>query len=121
MMTLLEPPLQHYRKTPLIIALLMVAAAIMAVVLTPHNRMADQRPPLTLATAIPASFGNWRIDTSMVPVGNSPDLQARLDEIYSQTLARTYANTKGERIMLSIAYGADQSGEGNQVHRPEFC
>jgi len=83
--------------------------------------MADQRPPVTLAKVIPASFGDWNIDTSIVPIDTSPDVQAKLDEIYSQTLARTYANKQGQRIMLSIAYGADQGGDGNQVHRPEFC
>jgi EpsI family protein len=44
-----------------------------------------------------------------------------LNELYSQTLARTYINAKGQRIMLSIAYGSDQSNEATAVHRPEFC
>ena len=74
-----------YQKTPLIIALLMITAAIMAVLLQPHTRMADELPPVKLATAIPASFGDWRIDTSIVPVSTSPDVQSKLDEIYSQT------------------------------------
>ncbi len=110
-----------HQKTPLTIALLMITAAILSVLLKPHVRMADQRPPVTLAKVIPASFGDWNIDTSIVPIDTSPDVQAKLDEIYSQTLARTYANKQGQRIMLSIAYGADQGGDGNQVHRPEFC
>jgi len=106
---------------PVAICLLMVSAAAMAIVLKPTRHMADDLPPLSLAAAIPQRFGEWRIDTGMVPVGNSPEVQAKLDEIYSQTLARTYANAKGEQVMLSIAYGADQSDEGSQVHRPEFC
>jgi EpsI family protein len=56
-----------------------------------------------------------------VPVDPSPDVQASLNAIYSQLLARTYVNAQGERVMLSIAYGSDQSGDGSQVHRPEFC
>lgn len=104
-----------------IIGVLMVASAIMAVVLKPHQRMADELPPIALADAIPKQFGDWHIDNSIVPVDPSPDVEAKLQEIYSQTLARTYANSKGQRVMLSIAYGADQSGDGNQVHRPEFC
>lgn len=114
----IRPP---YRKTPLGIALMLLAAAVLALLLKPHQRMADQRPPLELATAIPAAFADWTIDPGILPVTNSPDVLAKLEEIYSQTLARTYRNAKGERIMLSIAYGADQSGDGNQVHRPEFC
>ena len=108
-------------RIPLAIAVLMVTAAILSVVLKPRERMADELPPLKLAHAIPAEFGEWRIDPSIIPVSASPDVQARLDEIYSQTLARTYTNASGQRVMLSIAYGADQSGDGNQVHRPEFC
>lgn len=106
---------------PFFICLFMVSAAAMAVALKPTRYMAANLPPFKLELAIPKKFGDWRIDNSMVPVSNSPDVQARLDEIYSQTLARTYVNDKGERVMLSIAYGADQSDEGSQVHRPEFC
>jgi EpsI family protein len=36
-------------------------------------------------------------------------------------LARTYVNRKGQRVMLSIAYGSDQGSEATAVHRPEFC
>ncbi|HET7864523.1 MAG TPA: EpsI family protein, partial [Burkholderiaceae bacterium] len=50
-----------------------------------------------------------------------PTLQARLDSVYDQTLARAYINARGERVMLTIAYGRDQSSEATAVHRPEFC
>lgn len=102
-------------------ALLMVSSAALAVVLKPDQKLVDELPPLSLEDAIPKSFGDWRVDPTMVPIDPSPDLQANLDEIYSQLLARTYVNAEGERIMLSIAYGANQSGDGSQVHRPEFC
>jgi len=36
-------------------------------------------------------------------------------------LARTYVNNRQQRVMLSIAYGNDQSSEATAVHRPEFC
>ncbi|HZV97478.1 MAG TPA: EpsI family protein [Methylophilaceae bacterium] len=108
-------------KAPIVIALLMVSSAVAAIQLKPEQRMAEQLPPLKLEQAIPTKFGDWHIDNSIAPITVSPDVQARLDKLYSQTLVRTYANDSGERIMLSIAYGADQSGDGNQVHRPEFC
>ncbi len=120
-MKLLEQLRLHSHRTPLLIFLLMSVASILAVLLIPHTRMADQRPPVELAKSIPANFGDWSIDTSMIPISASPDVQAKLDELYTQTLERSYINTQRQRIMLSIAYGADQSGEGNQVHRPEFC
>ena len=43
-----------------------------------------------------------------------------IDLIYAQTLSRTYVNPEGYRIMLSIAYGSDQS-DAKQVHKPEIC
>jgi EpsI family protein len=51
----------------------------------------------------------------------NPELQAKLDQLYTQLLARTYINAAGQRVMLSIAYGADQASDATAVHRPEFC
>jgi len=50
----------------------------------------------------------------------SPDTAALLSKIYNQTLSRTYINPAGERIMLSVAYGGDQS-DATRAHRPEVC
>jgi EpsI family protein len=69
---------------------------------------------------IPESFGDWQVDRSIVPLLISPDVQAKLDKIYNQTLARTYVNSKGQRVMLSVAYGGDQS-DSMRAHRPEVC
>jgi len=97
----------------------MLAAAGLALALTPVKRMGDQRK-INLETMVPAKFGDWSIDPTIVPVMVSPDAQAVIDKIYNQTLARTYVNARGERVMLSIAYGGDQS-DAMQVHRPEVC
>lgn len=113
--------MRHFTPASLMICALMLIAMTMAILLKPHQRMADQLPALHLKNTIPEQFGGWRLDTTIIPVSQSADVQAKLEELYSETLARTYANAKGQRIMLSIAYGADQSGDGNQVHRPEFC
>jgi len=87
----------------------------------PSYRIAENKPPILLEKQIPESFGEWRLDPNVRPVVPDPGLQAMLNELYSQTLARTYVNAKGERIMLSIAYGSDQGNDATAVHRPEFC
>jgi EpsI family protein len=69
---------------------------------------------------IPARFSGWAIDTSIVPLTPDPDQQTALARIYDQTLSRTYVNARGERVMLSIAYGGDQSN-ALQLHLPEVC
>lgn len=104
----------------LLIGLAMLAAAGVALVLTPRLKLADQGPKISLEAMIPNEFGDWKLDETVAPLMVSPDVKAQLDKVYNQTLTRTYINNKGERIMLSIAYGSDQ-GYSTQVHRPEMC
>ena len=104
----------------LVIGLCMFAAAGMALALKPTIKVADSGPKVDLEVLIPKAFGDWKIDETIVPLIADPELQAKLDKIYNQTLTRTYVNHKGERIMLSIAYGGDQS-DTMAVHKPEIC
>lgn len=110
-------------STPMVLACsaLMVLSALVGEAMRPSNRLSEQKARVVLAEQVPEAFGEWRLDKSMAPVLPDPGLQAMLDELYSQTLARTYINAKGQRIMLSIAYGSDQGNEATAVHRPEFC
>lgn len=108
-------------RTGIVACALMLFASLAAPALSPRHKMADDGPKIDLNAMIPAQFGGWRIDTSITPVLAAPDVQAKLDAIYNQVLARTYINGQGQRIMLTIAYGGDQSGDGSQVHRPEYC
>jgi EpsI family protein len=75
--------------------------------------------PYRLEDMIPSRFGTWtrQPDTALVV---NPQTQQLIDKLYSQTLTRTYVNTKGYRIMLSMAHGSDQRG-GLQAHLPEVC
>lgn len=104
----------------LLVMVLMLAAAVMAVVARPTQRLAETGPRVELETLFPKQFGTWRIDENVPVVLPPPDQQAVLDRIYNQVLARTYVNDAGERVMLSVAYGGDQS-DSMQVHRPEVC
>lgn len=75
---------------------------------------------MNLDTMIPREFDRWKIDPSSAALVVNPDDQGLLNKIYNQTLSRTYINEQGERVMLSIAYGSDQSTDLH-VHRPEIC
>ncbi len=108
-------------KRELWLMALMLCASFAAFALTPRQHLADVKPRIDLEQQIPAEFGDWRIDRTIVPILPSPDVQQRLDALYSQVLARTYVNSRGDRVMLSIAYGSDQGSEATAVHRPEFC
>lgn len=105
----------------LAICAVMLCGVVAAAVMKPTTRLAEVRPAIKLDRQVPKQFGDWVEDRSIVPVLPDPTLQATLDALYSQVLARTYINSEGKRIMLSIAYGSDQSSEATAVHRPEFC
>lgn len=108
------------KSNHLLIGLAMLIAAGLTFAITPREKVADSKPKIDLEILIPGQFGEWRIDKSVVPLQISPEVQANLDRIYNQILSRTYVNAKNERIMLSVAYGGDQS-DSMQVHKPEIC
>ena len=108
------------RRQAVIVLASAVGTAAVAGALVPTIRIADTRPKTPLAELVPASFGEWVEDRSMPVVLPAPDVQANLNKVYNQVLARTYVNKQGYRVMLSVAYGGDQS-DGMQVHRPEVC
>ncbi len=107
------------RKSLLLLAL-MLAAFGSAIALRPTVKIADERPPIDLKTLIPTQFGEWREEAQNNIYVVNPQQKEVLDKIYSETLSRTYINAQGYRIMLSVAYGADQR-RATQVHKPEVC
>lgn len=86
----------------------------------PDTLVAATGPTVDLEALVPARFGDWTVDTSVAPIQPSPDVVESIKKIYDATLARSYISRQGDRIMLSIAYGGDQSGR-LRVHRPEAC
>jgi EpsI family protein len=99
---------------------LMVTAAATAHVQRPTIYLADQRAKVNLEDLVPSEFGDWReLKQSSGQIIN-PQQTELLKKLYSQTLTRSYANSQGIVIMLSIAYGAKQS-DGVALHYPEVC
>jgi len=109
------------RGRSLAFSLVLLAAAFGASALSPTQSMAAKRSVPDLNSAIPERLGDWTMENQALLPLVSPDLQASVQRIYGQTVSRVYVNGRGERIMLAIAYGADQSGSELQVHRPEYC
>lgn len=107
--------------TALVAASLMVGSLVFSERLKPTVHLADIKPKIVLDRLFPSTFGDWKELPSVRPVIPDPVGQAVIDATYSQTLARTYINSKGEMVMLSVAYGSDQNSEATAAHRPEFC
>lgn len=105
---------------PVVLAVLMAAAAGLSTFATPKEKLSDTRASFDLEKSVPRHFGDWRVDESIVPLPPSPDQQSVLNQIYDQVLARTYINGQGERVMLSITYGSKQNQQ-LRAHRQEVC
>lgn len=103
-----------------LVCLAMMLASVLAYAMVPRVKIADQGAKIDLETMIPKQFADWKVDEKIAPLQVDPQKLEVLNRIYNQTLTRAYINSKDERIMLSIAYGGDQS-DSMQVHKPEVC
>lgn len=108
------------RIRALLVSVAMVATAALAHWATPTTHLSDVLGKPDLEKIFPQEFAGWRVDVRAAMVLPSPQTQAILDSIYNQTLTRTYINAAGNRIMLSVAYGGDQS-DATRAHLPEVC
>jgi len=100
---------------------MMVVAGI-GTAATPSRRLVDEIPPLNLEEDIPQRLGDWVIDRAIAPILPAPDVQERLNRLYNSILTRTYTRPiTTDRLMLVIAYGADQADRTTLAHLPEAC
>lgn len=108
------------RRDATIALLGMLGTAAAAVVSKPSQAVAEVGLGVRLDEVFPAAFADWREDTSLRPMVPNPQVQRFVESVYDQTLARTYANEQGYRVMLSVAYGGHQN-DAMDAHRPEQC
>jgi EpsI family protein len=104
----------------LILFAMMLAASGLTLALHPVQLIANEKPAVDLELMIPRQFAEWHEDTHSLARIVDPLEREVLDAAYSQLLSRVYLNDAGDRIMLSIAYGATQRGD-LQLHHPELC
>lgn len=103
------------------VACLFVLTAVLAANTRPTVRMAEMGEAINLETLIPKRIGDWVMDERESVKVINPQANAAITDTYQQVLSRHYVNsTTGNVVMLSIAYGADQS-YGNDLHVPDVC
>jgi EpsI family protein len=102
------------------IFVVMFGSTFLAGIAKPTQRIGLERSATPLDQLVPLRFGDWQIDESASNVIVNPQVQERVAKLYSDVLSRTYVDSRGRRVMLSIAYGLDQS-DATQLHRPEAC
>lgn len=97
----------------------MLGAAGGAWLATPRLQAVQDAPDL--AAAVPKAFGDWRlVQDGSAQVDVAQGVETDTEQPYDQTVMRTYANSKGEEVMLALAWGERQR-QDVKVHRPEVC
>lgn len=110
-----------FTRRAIILAVLMVGTSMLTVALTPSRSAVGEGKQFKLENIIPRQFGDWQTDEQIAAhTVVNPQVQETLGNLYSQILSRTYINSAGRRIMLSLAYGEDQTSH-KRIHRPEIC
>ena len=104
-----------------VLSLAMCCAALAAALIKPTARLADQGERLNLERMIPRQFGDWVMDERQSALVVNPQGEDLVSQLYQQVISRTYLNpVSGQAIMLSIAYGENQS-HSHDLHVPDIC
>ena len=106
-------------KIAAVLAGLMIAVAGLCLAVR-HAIAPMPSAPFVLDDLMPRQFGEWKELPSANKMIVNPQTKELLDKLYSQLLTRSYVNSRGYVIMLSLAYGNDQRGT-LQAHKPEVC
>lgn len=108
------------RRRALALAAGMGATAVLATWLRPAPRGAQDLSRVQLDGLVPDRFGSWQIDRDAASFVRAADRRGRQTRVYDQVLERTFIQSGGQRVMLSVAYLGAQSSD-MQLHRPEVC
>lgn len=107
-------------KRSLLLATLMILFSLTAFMLRPEIKMSDANKKIDIESMIPYQFSDWKEDLESKSLLVDPSVTETLSKVYLQSLSRTFINSQGQRVMLSVAYGGDQN-DMMQVHKPEIC
>lgn len=114
-------PRRLSRFTIMLSMSLMLGSVALAEMFKPTRFWAEHLGEPHYASIVPKSFGDWVEMPNSARVVVDPVQAENLARIYTETLARMYVHKPtGHLIMLSIAYGRDQSTD-TQLHTPEQC
>lgn len=107
--------------TPVILGITMLATAVAVEMLQPQP-IADGASP-SLEQTVPRQFGDWKevaLATSPIDPGKGTGEEPSMDRPYDDVLMRAYGNSRGEVVLLALAYGRNQRQEV-KIHRPDVC
>jgi EpsI family protein len=110
----------HPMNASIILGATMLATAAAVMVLQPEPIGASSEP--VLAQTVPVAFGEWKevsfVGEQVDPARNAED--PSMDRPYDDVLMRAYGNSRGDIVLLTLAYGRNQRQEV-KIHRPDVC
>ncbi len=113
------------RPPKLSVATRLAGVALMAVAAggawpaTPRLQAVQGAP--SLDATVPKAFGDWRAIVDSAPqIDVSQGVETVQEQPYDQTVMRTYVNSRGDQVMVALAWGERQR-QDVKVHRPEVC
>jgi EpsI family protein len=112
-----KPNVQHW-----LVVVFMTTCFAIATWLTPHLSWYEHIGSPQFEQIVPKNFGDW-IEVTEANSNSvvNPEVQEAVNNLYTQVVSRVYENkTNGRRIILSLAYGDNQTFS-KQLHRPESC
>ncbi len=83
----------------------------------------DALAPGTLERGLPMRVGSWQAIADTLPQVDltlPADGTRRNDRPYDAVVMRSYADATGLRVMLAVAYAAEQR-QDVKIHRPDLC
>ena len=107
-------------NTSVILSAAMLATAAAVQWLQPEP-IATEMPP-ALSQTVPSAFGEWRevsFVAEQIDPSKNPD-EPSMDRPYDDILMRAYGNSRGDVVLLTLAYGRNQRQEV-KIHRPDVC
>lgn len=112
-----KPNMQHW-----LVIIFMATCFALTTWLTPHLSWYQHIGSPQFEQVVPKNFGDW---IEVTEANNStvvnPEVQEAVNNLYTQVVSRVYEQkTTGRRIILSLAYGDNQTFS-KQLHRPESC
>jgi EpsI family protein len=106
-------------KTGIQLLALSVVCLGIAISLKPHLHYA--RADSNFEQTIPRVFGDWmEIQQSTPQVSVVSDERSLVEQLYDDTLMRTYVDKSGHQIMVALAYAKEQR-QDVKIHQPDIC
>lgn len=108
------------RRDALLLFAVMGGISALAAIAKPVPQVRDAGAEVHLDQMFPQQFDDWRVDEATRVFVRPTLREEKQYGVYDQVLERSFVDGEGQRVMLSVVYGREQS-RPLQLHTPENC